>query len=178
MSMPEKELKRMTPEEYEAFLETTPETERYDYWDGVVLMSPSPSKWHQRVISRIIRLLFDSAIENGCYVSSEHDTWINGHSRCVKPDIKIECGENEDPVIVIEALSPSNSRYDLIDKLYAYKSDEHILEYWIVDTKTKTVIVHCFIDDMSAIYGAGETIVSKALPWISVDVGDIFLYVV
>ena len=46
----------------------------------------------------------------------------------------------------MEILSPSSRNKDMILKLYKYKN-AGVREYWIVDPKNKTVIVHRLEDD-------------------------------
>ena len=50
------------------------------------------------------------------------------------------------PDLVVEILSPSTRSKDMLLKLYKYHN-AGVREYWIVDPKNKTVIVHYFEED-------------------------------
>ena len=67
----------------------------------------------------------------------------------VQPDLMIVCDKNKldgkrcngAPDFIIEIISPGNPSDDYIRKLYYYKN-AGVREYWIVDPRTRKVIVY------------------------------------
>ena len=84
------------------------------------------------------------------------------------------CTENAElPDIIFEILSPSTMRTDLIIKLSKYE-EMGIKEYWIIDPKTQTVVVHDFVNQKAESYGINDTITSSAYKEIIIQVKDLF----
>ncbi|MDF2787158.1 MAG: hypothetical protein K0S80_256 [Neobacillus sp.] len=104
----------------------------------------------------------------------------------VQPDIMIICDLeeklNEDdyykgvPSLVIEVLSKSTRRKDLIKKLDLYMSCG-VSEYWIVNPDNKEVAVYLFEDlniSDSATYKNNEVVQSFIFSGLSADIRKIF----
>jgi Uma2 family endonuclease len=102
-----------------------------------------------------------------------------------QPDLLVACDLEENvingrymgtPTLVIEILSPSTRRRDLLDKLNTY-TRSGVKEYWIVDPKDRRVMVYCIEDhdilDFT-IYQLEEGFESLAFPGLKVTVADIF----
>jgi Uma2 family endonuclease len=70
-------------------------------------------------------------------------------STVVQPDICIICdlsklderGCNGAPDLVVEIVSPSNSKYDLVTKFELYQ-DSGVKEYWIIQPESKTILIY------------------------------------
>ena len=164
------EIDLVTPEEFE----TMEKDERFNYEliDGIVMMSPSPSREHQRISIKIAHKLMNSLENTSCQPLYEYNIRINDNS--FKPDLMVFCDENADlPEIVFEILSPSTRYKDLTIKTLKYE-EAGIEEYWIIDPKVKTVTVHDYINQTAETYAVGDTIHSKARPEIIIAVADIF----
>ena len=171
MNMNAEDLKRITPEEFEAM----PKNDhcKYELIDGIVMMTPSPSFEHQVVGVNLISEFRAALKSTDCRVLYEYD--IKFHGDIYKPDLMVFC-KNRDampPDIIIEILSPSTRRRDLTLKLFKYEA-MGIKEYWIVDPKTLTVTVHDFVHGTAEGYTSGEVIQSLAHPEIIVAVNDVF----
>lgn len=78
----------------------------------------------------------------------------------VEPDISVICNRdhispkriNGAPDLVVEILSPSNRKYDMVKKLELYER-AGVKEYWIVDPEKRRVMVYLFNDaDVVHIY--------------------------
>ena len=78
------------------------------------------------------------------------------------------------PDVVVEILSDSTRRHDLNRKLPVYL-DAGVNEVWIVDLDAATLAIHTS-DAMTpvAIFTAGDTLTSDAMPGVAVDLGPIF----
>lgn len=165
-----KSLNRITLEEFEEMEKD--EHMNYELIDGVPLMSPSQSREHQTIGSKIVRLTGNALEDTQCDVVYEYD--IKFENDIFKPDIMIFCSKDvEIPEIIFEILSPSTRQRDLLVKLVKYH-EMGIKEYWIVDPKSKTVTVHDFIGSTAETYIAGETIRSKTCVEIIIAVNSIF----
>lgn len=165
-----KPLKLYTLEEFQAM----PKEEGWNYEliDGFVLMSPSPSREHQRVGSRILIKIGNQLEHTPCEPSYELDVISNG---CVfKPDLLVFCDEAAElPEIIFEILSPSTRHRDLRIKLVKYEL-MGVKEYWIVDPKSKTITIHDFINNTAEIYLINDIAKSLAQPEIQIALTDIF----
>lgn len=169
--MQAKEIEIVTLEEFQ----TMAKDDRYHYEliDGIVMMSPSPTREHQFIGSRLISEL-DKKLENTpCQPAYELDV-IMKTGDVLQPDVMVFCDEDAElPEIVVEILSPSSKRYDLVTKVIKYE-EVGVKEYWIVDQKSKTITVHDFVHQTAEIYSIGETIRSLAQPALVIDVAIIF----
>lgn len=126
----------------------------YEYIDGLVYMSPSPSIKHQRVSSRLHGSFFNYLKGKSCEVFHapiDIELKKEGESgtKIVIPDITIICdksGFNNNryigvPTLIVEILSPSNQSHDLITKLNLYMN-YGVREYWIVNPMNNSVTVY------------------------------------
>ena len=80
------------------------------------------------------------------------------------------------PDLVIEILSPTNTRRELDEKMRDYRSI-NVREVWIVATQGQTVEVLQLSPehiDRSGLYGLGDLIVSQVLPELRLMVDEIF----
>ena len=165
-----KEIERITIEEFEAMEKD--ERFNYELIDGVVMMSPSPSRGHQKIEAIISHKLLLCLTNSNCDVIPEYD--IKFDENIYKPDLMVFCNEDAElPEIIFEIVSPSSKRRDLIIKTAKYEQ-AGIKEYWIIDPKIKAVTVHDFVNQTSESYGIGDIIQSEAIPEIIIAVSDIF----
>lgn len=164
-------LQRMSLTEFEEM----PRDERFTYEliDGVVMMAPSPSYEHQKIGSNCIYSLRDKIVEKHmqCDIIYELDLKINGD--VYRPDVLVFCGDKQEvPLIVIEIVSPSSTRRDMLLKPSKYELAS-IAEYWIIDPASKVVIVHDYINGVCQICTQNDIITSAALS-ISLPVAELF----
>lgn len=129
----------MTVAEYRAWVEGTPDDERWELLDGEpVLMSP-PSERHQRIVANLVRRLDELAERRGCsalpglgVLSAAMDDFAP------VPDIVVTCGSpstegyTSAPVLVAEVLSPSTMKNDLGRKTAFYRSVSSLRTFLIV----------------------------------------------
>lgn len=157
-----------TYEDYVKF----PEGERVELIDGhIYLMSPAPSRIHQKIITEISRLIGNYIESNNynceVYVAPfdvrfiEEGETDEKNKNTVQPDISVICNTSKldekgckgAPEFIIEVVSPSNSSIDYVKKLYLYEKF-NVKEYWIVNPLTKTVTVYRLNNDNE--YGEPE----------------------
>ncbi len=103
----------------------------------------------------------------------------------VQPDLAIFCdpakveerGACGAPDLVVEILSPSNSRYDLKDKYDVYQ-EAGVKEYWIVDPIKENVLVSVLQAEgkfgPSTTWSGDQALTPVCLPGFSIEVQDLF----
>lgn len=122
---------------------------RYEVIDGVLLVSPSPSLVHQRVVGRLYALLlpYVSAVGLEVLVAPAAVTWSKRTE--VQPDVLAlpllpngRLAERFEDVgvlgLAVEVLSPSTARTDRFLKRREYQK-RNVPEYWIVDPPGRSV---------------------------------------
>jgi Uma2 family endonuclease len=122
---------------------------RYEVVDGELLVTPSPTRDHQRIVGGLLVLLdpFVAATGLGEAVTSPSDVELDAHG-LVQPDVFVQglvdgrpgTGWNSGAplLLVIEVLSPATARADRTVKRRRYQR-AGVPEYWIVDTDARVV---------------------------------------
>ena len=132
-----------------------PDDQRVELIDGVIYDMSAPVFIHQLIISRVMGQLlsFAERSSHSCDVlTSPIDVQLDCDDRTmVQPDILILCDQKKNtsrniygaPDLVMEVLSRSTRRKDLILKLNKYMN-AGCREYWIIDPENYTVMVYDF----------------------------------
>lgn len=153
-------------------------------------MSPAPNRYHQVVSINLTGLFYNSFRKHPCDVyvapfdvrlpipSRKKDTTV------VQPDICVVCdksklddaGCNGAPELMIEILSPNNSKHDVNTKFKLYE-EAGVLEYWIVEPVEKIIFVYTLVN--GKFIGLppqteGENIQSPLFPNLQVAIIDVF----
>jgi Uma2 family endonuclease len=170
---------RMSAEEYLALGETF---ERYELVDGVVIMSPRPTRAHQLVLRLIMRQL-EAFLDELSPESSQFDYYpdvdIRFGPRCVyAPDLCCYLPGRAPPLtatldiapdLIIEILSPGNKTHDLIRKRADY-GRFGVREYWIIDPADGGVRSFRLRDaELIEFPVAGDSVASEAIPGLALD---------
>jgi len=160
---------------------------RYELIDGVPCALASPSTIHQRV-SRELTLNIGNYLKGkSCELFvAPYDVRLNvdtGDDTVVQPDLFVVCDKSKldgqaclgAPDLVIEILSPSTARFDMLIKFQKYMK-AGVREYWIVDPESKTVNAFILENNkyVSYIYAEEDTITSQVLDGCSVKLADVF----
>ena len=117
---------------------------------GVIYMSPSPVRNHQKIITRLSGRMdhFTEINDLGEVFVAPFDVYLDDHSNAVQPDIIFVAKKNLRiidrhvhgvPDLVVEVLSEGNKGHDLIKKKDLYQQFG-IKEYWIIDPETREAI--------------------------------------
>lgn len=127
-----------------------PETnERYELFEGKLLMAPMPSPLHQRISLALARALDDFARSHGGEVLLPVDVEL-AYKTVFQPDLAYISAERASiigshvigaPDVAIEILSPRTRKFDREKKLPTY-AVYGVREIWLVDPRTKTVQVY------------------------------------
>jgi Uma2 family endonuclease len=123
---------------------------RYEIADGRLLVSPAPATPHARCTERLRRLLDRQAPAELAVIAVGLGVDITQRTTYYVPDIVVvrtDAIERDtdtlspaDVPLVVEVLSPSNARIDLVLKRHDYAM-AGIPQYWIVDPKGRTLTV-------------------------------------
>ena len=184
--------KRLTFEDWQALPETK---QRCEVVDGVLFMPPSPTDEHQWLGFEIAMRIspFVRERELGIVLMAPRDVLIRREPlRIRQPDVLFLSAARagvrrpsdlvgqtriEAPVdLVIEVISPSNTRRYVEDKLLDYH-DIGVLECWLTDFPSRTIeIWRPSAGSMAhvATLGMGDTLRSEVLPGFEMDIDDVF----
>lgn len=140
---------RMTPEEYLAW-EATQE-EKYEYIDGEIIAMTGGTITHTRLYLNLYRALFPHLAKRGCeaFVSDVKVQDVK-NKRYFYPDLVVTCSEEDKtnnkfishPTVIVEILSPSNSKYDKNQKLKLYRRLPSLQEYILIDSERVFVAMY------------------------------------
>jgi Uma2 family endonuclease len=147
--------KRYTYADYLTWMDSV----RRELYNGIInLMTPAPSRKHQRISTKLIRI-FDVFLDNrACEVYHApsdvrlvKDQISKDNKQIytvVQPDIYVVCDLSKlddrgclgAPDLIVEIVSANNSKRDIKDKFEIYQ--EHgVREYWIVNPNDENVTV-------------------------------------
>ena len=134
-----------------------PDDKRVELIDGVIYDMTAPTFRHQTLALEIAAQILPCTRkhENCRVVISPIDVQLDCDNRTmVQPDVVILCDPSKNidrciygaPDLVMEVLSPSTRKKDMVLKLHKYEQ-AGCKEYWIVDPKNERVTVYIFDDD-------------------------------
>ena len=162
-------------------------------------MSPAPSVKHQQVSIRLETEFTSFLKGKPCQMlHAPVDVRLKGKpfrkkklrddeiTTVVQPDIIIVCDEEKlndvrsidgAPELVVEILSPGNTRVETKYKLDLYE-ENGVLEYWVVYPEFSHIYVYLLNKeekyDHPVVYEADENIISSVLPGLSIPMNEIF----
>ena len=152
-----------------------PEDQRAELIDGVLYNMTAPDLAHQTVALQIAHqflLCMDAFEKQGCEVFvSPVDVQLDRDERTmVEPDVVVLCDMEKAikrciygaPDFVLEVLSPTTRRKDMLIKLNKYWN-AGCREYWIVDPEQFTVTVYDFDGEETAVHYTFDDIVPVRL---------------
>ncbi len=190
--------KAVTKEErltFEDYLKMPEVKGRYEIVDGVMRMTPAPNIEHQWIVGRLFKIL-DRFVEErrlGVVLMAPVDVVISRQPlRTRQPDVlflsrerggKPEAAEFRSlpflevgPDLVVEVLSPSETRADIEEKIADY-CQLGVRECWVVSPEARTVEILRLSKERPervGIFGRGERAKSEALPEFEIEVDEIF----
>jgi Uma2 family endonuclease len=132
--------------------------ERLELFRGKIFkMSPAPSSLHQKISSNIHGFLWMYFKNKNCnlYAAPFDVRLVKSKAKdekvltVVQPDLCIICdgnkvdekGCNGSPDLVVEILSPGNSKKEMGIKFDLYE-ENGVKEYWIIEPVEKTILVY------------------------------------
>lgn len=165
----------------------TPDDERYELLDGLLIKIPTPLVYHQRVLGNLLYRVAPFVSERKLgHVYPRPTDVVLSETTVVEPDILFVSSQRSHiltreniqgaPDLVVEILDPPTAERDRTIKLDLY-AQHGVKEYWIVDPDTKTIMVMLRGEsgfDVVGVYGEGEMLGSPTLEEFSVALEEIF----
>ena len=177
----------LLPDKTLADFDALPEGTLAQLIDGEIIMSPSPTSYHQQIVVRLLTQMvgFVDEQKSGEVLVAPLDVEFS-EENIFQPDILFVSHERSSiitekriigaPDLVIEVLSRSTAYYDLLEKHEVY--EEHgVREYWVVDPMKHFIRVFAngnngFVEIQKV---TGEGIVrSSILPDLEIDAAKVF----
>ena len=184
--------KKLTFDEWQALPETN---QKCEVVDGVLVMPPSPFGEHPWAIQVFLGALHPFLAENGLGIAltAPYDVLIRREPlRVRQPDILVVNASLSGitrpadlvdrpflelpPLLVVEVLSPSNTRREMGERLADYRSIG-VPECWLTSFPARTVEVVPLTPESATTvvtYGMGDILRSEVLPDFALPIGDIF----
>ena len=140
---------QLTVEKFLAFTESRPQEERWELIEGIAVMNPSPTKWHQVIASNISAALVVIAVKHGY-------TWVPAlgvgtrvpisPKSLPQPDVMVfehpleddAMPVSDDAIVLFGVLSPSNTKSDQSWRRRVYASVpncQHYVAVWQKDVR-------------------------------------------
>lgn len=145
---------------------------RYELIDGVLIVSPSPARRHQRGVGELYFLLRSQCPTDLEVLVAPFDV-VLADDTVVEPDVLVfrradgtERGLNGPPLLAVEVLSPSTRRIDLTLKRSRYEA-AGCPSYWVLDPDVPSVTAWELRDGVYALAGqaTGEESLALGLPY-------------
>ena len=146
----------MTFEDFMAFVDERPDDERWELVDGVPVLSPTPNRTHQVIVTNLVAFLMTHKNQRG-------SGWLPlpGHlvpappltNSATFPDVVVVPDEaiaeqfSPDPIVAVEVLSRSNTRADRLWRMGAYTSGGSIQHYLEVEQRRARIVLHSRSED-------------------------------
>ena len=168
--------------------------ERVELINGKVYdMMGAPNQYHQYLSGKIFLKLGNFLERKPCKVFyAPFDVRLPRKSNkdediitVLQPDLCVICDKEKlldirgclgAPDIVVEILSPSNSKKELKYKYDVYE-EAGVKEYWVVFPTEQTILTYILVENKfmaSRPRVSGDVITSAVLPGFSLDVADLF----
>ena len=177
----------LRPLTYDDLLQMPDDGQRYEIIGGKLVVTPSPTANHQRVLFQLIRLLDAFVLEHGGgeLFFAPFDVQLGYHD-IVEPDLVFIATEQGrvpgdhhkfegSPVLVVEVISPSSRQTDRVKKMALY-ARAGVLEYWIADPEQRTLVVNV-LEGQTYVPVSPDTegrFASLALPGLRIDPATVF----
>jgi Uma2 family endonuclease len=124
--------------------------DRYEYWDGEVVLMSGGTKKHNRVSFNASKTLDQLVRDRGCDVFiSDVKVQVRRNRRYFYPDVVVTCDDRDKnntqlvhyPCLIIEVLSPSTEQVDRGRKFNAYRRIETLQDYILISPEQPIVEV-------------------------------------
>ncbi len=169
--------------------------ERIELLKGFIRQMAAPTPKHQRAAVKMVTAFENFLMNKPCQVfTAPFDVRLYNRRKSlladkevitvVQPDICVICDEskidergcNGSPELIVEILSPSTKKADLIDKYELY-AEAGVTEYWIVYIQEEVVHQYVLQDEKYQSYGvytSPDEISPFLFPELSIPVDRIF----
>jgi Uma2 family endonuclease len=153
INKPRHQFERMSLEDFEELLADKPDNEKWELIGGRVVRGMVGARWEDHLIIRNIDLAISNHLHGTgrpCFTFRE--TFYLKEAKddlAALPDLMVRCGRLEsgatslnDPVIVVEVVSPGSEARDRMEKRVAYQALPALATYVIVERDRMLVDVY------------------------------------
>lgn len=167
-------------------MEALPEDIRAELIDGQLFYMAPPTSAHQKLLGFLFGTIWNYIREKGgrcqvypaplaVYLNQDNYTYL-------EPDVIVVCDEDKirekgcygTPDFTAEIVSPSTQSRDYLLKLNKYRS-AGVREYWILDTKRRTIHVYDFENEKEGIYDFKDRVRMQVLEGLEIDFSEFAL---
>lgn len=169
--------------------------QRVELLRGKIRPMPVPSRKHQGIVTGLTRVFANALWKSSCkvYVAPFDVRFVRFDQKknkdvttVLQPDLSVICDPTKlddrgcigAPDLIVEILSPGNSRTEMRDKFEIYQ-EAGVLEYWIVNPTEKMIQVWKLNDEGFYIglppKVEGDILTTPIIPNLEVDVTEVFL---
>lgn len=160
----------------------------------VIAMSPAPNRFHQVVSLNLTGILYYKFLNHTCnlytapfdvrLLDKKKSTTDKEVYTVVQPDLCVICDKSKlddrgafgAPDLVIEILSPGNSKKEMGKKFELYE-EAKVKEYWIVDPTNLNILVYALVKNKFIATKPlieGDLMKSPLFPQLDFDIKEIF----
>lgn len=122
---------------------------KYEYIDGEVYAMAGTSDRHNIITGNLFANLWSHLRDSNCRPFMESMKVRVAPEVFYYPDVLVSCEENpespfyrDEPVLIVEVISPSTKQIDRREKLRAYQQMPSVIEYVIVEQEKISVEIH------------------------------------
>lgn len=164
--------------------------ERVEIINGKIMaMSPAPNRLHQRISMKLTKAFLDVFNDHQCelYVAPFDVRFPDSNGKIktvVQPDLCVICDPNKldekgcigAPDLIVEILSPGNSKREMKDKYELYQ-EQGVSEYWIVRPEEQHIQI--YVLENGRYIGVqpvveGDVVTSIKFPALSFDTSGLY----
>ena len=175
------------PMTYDDLKQLPQDGKRYEIIDGEPIVSPAPSRLHEKLTVRLLLLIHAYLVRHNLgddIYTAPVDVRLHPH-RIVQPDLVYVSPERRSiladpaliegaPDLIVEILSPSNRPYDLQVKYRVYAA-AGVGEYWVADPEFETLSIFVLRDGRYELEPSEAGWARSVLrPGLEVDVAALF----
>jgi Uma2 family endonuclease len=122
---------------------------KHEFIDGEVYAMAGTSQNHNRITGNFYNFLLTQLRDSSCEPFIENVKVLAAENVFYYPDVLVTCEGNfknpyycEEPILIIEVVSPSTAQVDRREKLRAYQQMPSVQEYVIVEQEKISVEIH------------------------------------
>jgi Uma2 family endonuclease len=145
-----------TLDEFRAWHERQPDV--WEFIDGVPKLMAPGSIAHTLIKSNAGRALGNALAETGCRALVD-GAIVEVEGSSLIPDVVVTCSELDfttprvdDPIIIVEVLSPSNEKDDIGRKLALYLKVSSLRHYLVIHQDRRLIVHHQRRDDLDGAF--------------------------
>lgn len=158
---------------------------RWEVLEGALVVSPAPSVRHQRISSELVTRLLTHLRHEGLVLHAPVDVVLGAGTVCQPDVVFVSAGRRsiveEDaivgaPDLVIEILSPSTRRTDLVLKAKLYLQ-AGVAAYWVVDPDLDRLEAFARVGDVwssPVVATSPEVFEPAAFPGLALPLREVF----